>query len=86
MEISKEELESQKKLNERGVEAMERIATSLEGINDWVYSLNTAGWSERLEWYLNEFYLIAKAKTVGSANRPTKEYEEETSDNSPIQE
>ena len=85
MEISKEDHEKQQALNNRGVEAMERIATSLEGINDWVYSLNTAAWSERLEWYLNEFYLIAKAKTVGSANRPTKEYEEDqTSDNSPV--
>lgn len=85
MEISKEDFEKQQALNNRGVEAMERIATSLEGINDWVYSLNTVGWSERLEWYLNEFYLIAKAKTVGSANRPTKEYEEdETSDNSSL--
>lgn len=85
MEISKEDYEKQQALNNRGVEAMERIATSLEGINDWVYSLNTAAWSERLEWYLNEFYLIAKAKTVGSANRPTREYEEDqTSDNSSI--
>jgi hypothetical protein len=73
MEISNEKND----LNKRGVEAMERIATSLEGINDWVYSLNTAGWSERLEWYLNEFYELAKAKTVGSSNRPTKEYEED---------
>jgi len=81
MEISKE----QQELNKRGVEAMERIAKSLEGINDWVYGLNTAGWSERLEWYLNEFYQLAKAKTIGSANRPTKEYdEEEISDNSSL--
>lgn len=77
MEISKE----QEELNKRGVEAMERIATSLEGINDWVYSLNTAAWSERLEWYLNEFYNLAKAKTIGSSNRPTKEYEEDENGN-----
>jgi hypothetical protein len=81
MEISKEE---QHELNKKGVEAMTRIATSLEGINDWVYTLNTAAWSERLEWYLNEFYQLAKAKTIGSSDRPTKEYEEETGDNSPL--
>ncbi len=74
MEISKEE---QHELNKKGVEAMTRIATSLEGINDWVYTLNTASWSERLEWYLNEFYLIAKAKNVGSSDRPKNEYDEE---------
>ena len=72
MEISKEE---QHELNKKGVEAMSRIATSLEGINDWVYTLNTAAWSERLEWYLNEFYMIAKAKTVGSVNRPARDVE-----------
>jgi hypothetical protein len=32
-------------------------------------------WQERLEWYLNEFYQIAKAKTVGNTNRPTRESE-----------
>ena len=81
MEISKEK---QHELNKKGVEAMERIATSLEGITDWVYTLNTAAWSERLEWYLNEFYQLAKAKTIGSSDRPTKEYEEETGDNSSL--
>ena len=81
MEISKEE---QHELNKKGVEAMSRIATSLEGINDWVYTLNTAAWSEILEWYLNEFYQLAKAKTIGSSDRPTKEYEEETGDNSSL--
>lgn len=77
MEQSKEELEKQQKLNERGVDALEKIAGSLGNINDWVYNLNTDAWSERLEWYLNEFYLLAKAKTMGTIDRPKKEYEEE---------
>jgi len=42
----------------------------LEDINDWCYSLETKAWSERLEWYLNEFYNIAKTRTVGTSNRP----------------
>ena len=29
-------------------------------------------WQERLEWYLNEFYQIAKTKTVGTTNRPER--------------
>jgi hypothetical protein len=77
MEASNQDLEKQQELNKRGVEAMESIAKSLEGINDWVYTLNTASWSERLEWYLNEFYLIAKAKNVGPSDRPKNEYDEE---------
>lgn len=56
---------------ERAVKAFEKIATSLENIQDWMYELDTKGWSERLEWYLNEFYMIAKAKTIGNTGRPT---------------
>ena len=45
---------------ERAVKAFEKIATSLENIQDWMYELDTKGWSERLEWYLNEFYMLLK--------------------------
>ena len=64
---------------ERGVKALESIAHSMQDISDWLYDLDTAGWSQRLEWYLNEFYLIAKTKQVGSvsANRPDRNSERE---------
>lgn len=71
-------------LNKRGVEALERIADSLEGINNFVYELDTASWSQRLEWYLNEFYELRKTKTIGGTNRPKREYEEESGDNSTV--
>jgi hypothetical protein len=64
-----------KDLEERGVKALESIAQSLGDINDWLYDLDADLWSERLEWYLNEFYQIAKQKTVGTSNRPTRESE-----------
>lgn len=67
--------EENKKLEERGVKALESIASSLGEINDWFYDLDADMWQERLEWYLNEFYQIAKAKTVGTTNRPTRESE-----------
>lgn len=57
---------------ERGVKALESIAHSMQDISDWLYDLDTAGWSTRLEWYLNEFYNIAKTKSVGSSTRPDK--------------
>ena len=57
---------------ERGVKALESIAHSTQDISDWLYDLDTKGWSERLEWYLNEFYMIAKAKTIGNTGRPEK--------------
>ena len=64
--------ENNKSLEERGVKALESIATSLGEINDWVYDLDADMWQERLEWYLNEFYQIAKSKTVGTTNRPER--------------
>jgi hypothetical protein len=63
------------KLEERGIKALESIASSLGDINDWLYDLDADMWQERLEWYLNEFYQIAKSKTVGTSNRPTRESE-----------
>ena len=65
----------EKSLEERGVKALESIASSVGEINDWVYDLDADMWQERLEWYLNEFYQIAKTKTVGTTNRPERESE-----------
>ena len=66
------EKNNSKSLEERGVKALESIANSLGDINDWVYDLDADMWQERLEWYLNEFYQIAKSKTVGTSNRPER--------------
>jgi len=66
------ETKNNKSLEERGVKALESIASSLGEINDWVYDLDADMWQERLEWYLNEFYQIAKSKTVGTTNRPER--------------
>jgi len=59
-------------LEERGVKALESIGKSIGEINDWIYDLDADMWQERLEWYLNEFYQIAKTKTVGTTNRPER--------------
>ena len=63
---------SKENLEERGVKALESIAGSIGDINDWLYELDADMWQERLEWYLNEFYQIAKTKTVGTTNRPER--------------
>ena len=73
--MAKKETTNNKSLEERGVKALESIAGSIGDINDWVYELDADMWQERLEWYLNEFYQIAKAKTVGTTNRPERESE-----------
>lgn len=63
---------SNENLEERGVKALESIGKSIGEINDWLYDLDADMWQERLEWYLNEFYQIAKSKTVGTTNRPDR--------------
>jgi len=69
------ESKNNKELEERGIKALESIAESLVDINDWLYDLDADMWSERLEWYLNEFYQIAKQKTIGTSNRPPRDVE-----------
>jgi len=66
---------SKENLEERGVKALESIGKSIGEINDWLYDLDADMWQERLEWYLNEFYQIAKSKTVGTSNRPSRDVE-----------
>ena len=73
--MAKKETTNKATLEERGIKALESIAGSIGDINDWVYDLDSDLWQERLEWYLNEFYQIAKAKTVGTTNRPERESE-----------
>jgi hypothetical protein len=65
-------------LEERKVKALENIANTLEDLNDWFYSMETDVWSDRISFYLNEFYQLAKAKTVGPTNRPSRDAERET--------
>ena len=62
-----------KSLEERGVKALESIAESFQTIEDSILDLDIPMWSERLEWYLNEFYLVAKSKVIGSSSsRPER--------------
>lgn len=72
----------EKTLEERKVIAFEQMAKSfarigdaLEERNDNIEDLNLIEWSERLEWYLNQFFQIYKSKKVGSTNRPSRDAE-----------
>jgi|TARA_Y100000310_G_C20585944_1_gene765410 hypothetical protein len=62
-----------KTLEERGVDALEKISESLQTIEDAVLEFDVPAWSERLEWYMNEYYAILKAKVVGNPNRPSRD-------------
>ena len=54
--------------------AIESIAKSFETFEDVILDLDLESWTERLEWYLNEFYLLAKSKIIDSllAQKSTK--------------
>tara|TARA_B100000959_G_C14908477_1_gene594083 strand:+ start:1128 stop:1418 length:291 start_codon:yes stop_codon:yes gene_type:complete len=60
-------------LEERGVKALENISESFRTIEDAIADLDIPMWSERLEWYLNEFFNIAKTKNVGNPDRPERD-------------
>tara|TARA_B100002019_G_C21271283_1_gene602501 strand:+ start:2779 stop:3009 length:231 start_codon:yes stop_codon:yes gene_type:complete len=60
---------------ERATKALESIAQSFQTIEDSILDVDFPMWSERLEWYLNEFFKIAQQRTIGSSNRPTLDRE-----------
>jgi hypothetical protein len=43
-------------LEERKVKALEKIAASVDAIAFWMEDIDKAEWSERLQWYLSEYY------------------------------
>ena len=61
---------------EKQAKAFERIAGAQEDMADWFLGFERKTWTEKLEWYLHEFYKIFKTRQVGgSASRPGKDYE-----------
>ena len=51
-QLSKEEL----MLKERKVKALEKIANVLDALTLWFEDIDKEEWSNRLQWYLSEFY------------------------------
>ena len=51
-QLSKEEL----MLKERKVKALEKIANVLDALTLWFEDIDKAEWSERVQWYLSEYY------------------------------
>ena len=55
-------------LETRKVKALEKIANSLDALTIWFEEVNKDEWSDRIAYYLYEFYNIAKSdKTEDSA-------------------
>jgi hypothetical protein len=47
-------------LETRTVKALEKIANSLDALTIWFEEINKSEWSDRVAYYLYEFYNIAK--------------------------
>lgn len=43
-------------LEERKIEALEKIADSLDALTLWFEEIDKEDWDARLQFYLNEFY------------------------------
>jgi hypothetical protein len=46
-------------LEQRKVKALEKIANSLDALTIWFEEINKSEWSDRVAYYLYEFYKIS---------------------------
>ena len=61
-------------LEQRKVKALEKLANSVDALTIWFEEINKEEWSERIQWYLSEFYkLVPKEETVEVKEEETKE-------------
>ena len=56
----KTELDEKEKLELRKVKALEKIANSLDSLTVWFEEVDKVEWSERIQYYLSEFYKLNK--------------------------
>ena len=59
-------------LETRKVKALEKIANSLDALTIWFEEINKSEWSDRVAYYLYEFYNIAKEN--GSSSNSEKPF------------
>jgi hypothetical protein len=64
-------------LETRKVKALEKIANSMDALTIWFEEINKSEWSDRISYYLYEFYNMAKqnsnttTQNVDEKNVPT---------------
>lgn len=52
----KNEVDEMLLLENRKVKALEKIAASLDSLTVWFEDIDKDEWSERIQWYLSEYY------------------------------
>jgi len=59
--MTKEEKEKMM-VEQRKVKALEKIANSMEAFTLWFEEIDKKEWSDRIQYYMNEFYTFEKNK------------------------
>lgn len=59
-------------LEERKVKALEKIATTLDALTVWVEEIDKKEWSERIQYYLSEFYKVALLESLEISEKTKK--------------
>jgi hypothetical protein len=45
-------------LEQRKVKALEKLANSVDALTVWFEEIDKDEWSQRIQWYLSEFYKL----------------------------
>ena len=51
-------------LEQRKVKALEKLANSVDALTIWFEEINKEEWSERIQWYLSEFYKLVPKEEI----------------------
>jgi phosphoribosylaminoimidazole carboxylase (NCAIR synthetase) len=51
-------------LEQRKVKALEKLANSVDALTIWFEEINKDEWSERIQWYLSEFYKFVPKEEI----------------------
>ena len=63
--MTKEEREEKLfELEQKKVKALEKIGNSLDALTIWFEEINKEEWSERIQWYLSEFYKLVPKEEI----------------------
>lgn len=65
-------------LEERKVKALEKIAMSLDALTLWVEEIDKEEWGDRIQYYLSEFYSMAKPQENAVEENQESELDEQS--------
>lgn len=62
MATAKEQNEELRRLEEKKVKSLEKIANSLEALTIWFEEIDKQEWSDRIQYYLSEWHSTTRPK------------------------